>query len=170
VTRPQSTIRLHAQFATDGTPARVGADLPKVDEKTVCLQMVARCERQPAQMLILIGDKNFRGQQFGSSEADLAALDAQIHRPRRSDERGRGPHLAPIRQRSESIFSTAKDILPPTPLRPHAQQPARPPGDALRRPGRRRRAQPPPRPTQPLAGLLHHLSAWHNSSRVGDQY
>lgn len=59
-------------------------------------------------MLILIGDKNFRGKHF---EADLAALDAQIHRPRRKDERGRGPHLAPIRQRIESIFWTAKDIL-----------------------------------------------------------
>jgi hypothetical protein len=59
-------------------------------------------------MLILIGDKNFRGVQF---EADLAALDATILRPRRKDEQGRGPHLAPIRQRIESIFWTAKDIL-----------------------------------------------------------
>jgi hypothetical protein len=81
---------------------------PKVDEKLVCLEMVARCERRPGQMLILIGDKNFRGQQF---EADLAALDATIQRPRRKDEPGRGPHLAPIRQRIESIFWTAKDIL-----------------------------------------------------------
>jgi DDE family transposase len=32
-------------------------------------------------------------------------------RPRRKDERGRGPHLAPIRQRIESIFQTCKDIL-----------------------------------------------------------
>ena len=70
--------------------------------------MVARCERQPGQMLILIGDKNFRGVQF---EADLAALDAKIQRPRRKDEPGKGPHLAPIRQRIESIYWTAKDIL-----------------------------------------------------------
>ena len=59
-------------------------------------------------MLIVVGDKNFCGRQF---EADLHALDAQIHRPRRKDENGRGPHLAPIRQRIESIFFTAKDIL-----------------------------------------------------------
>ena len=59
-------------------------------------------------MLIVVGDKNFCGRQF---EADLRALDAQIHRPRRKDENGRGPHLAPIRQRIESIFFTAKDIL-----------------------------------------------------------
>ena len=70
--------------------------------------MVARCERQPGQMLILIGDKNFRGKDF---EAELAALDATIHRPRRKDEPGRGPHLAPIRQRIESIFQTCKDIF-----------------------------------------------------------
>jgi hypothetical protein len=81
---------------------------PKIDEKLVCLQMVARCERQPGQVLILIGDKNFRGKDF---EADLATLNAKIHRPRRKDEPGKGPHLAPVRQRIESIFWTCKDIL-----------------------------------------------------------
>jgi hypothetical protein len=101
-------FRLHALFALDGTPRALALTSPKIDEKTVCLQLVARCERQPGQMLILIGDKNFRGTQF---EADLAALDAQILRPRRKDEKDRGPHLAPIRQRIESIFWTAKDIL-----------------------------------------------------------
>jgi hypothetical protein len=101
-------FRLHALFALDGTPRALALTSPKIDEKTVCLGLVARCERQPGQMLILIGDKNFRGQQF---EADLHALDASIQRPRRKDEKGRGPHLAPIRQRIESIFWTAKDIL-----------------------------------------------------------
>jgi hypothetical protein len=101
-------FRLHALFASDGTPRALALTSPKIDEKTVCLQLVARCERQPGQMLILIGDKNFRGRQF---ETDLAQLGATIHRPRRKDEPGRGPHLAPIRQRIESIFWTAKDIL-----------------------------------------------------------
>jgi len=101
-------FRLHALFAPDGTPRALALTSPKIDEKIVCLQMVARCERQSGRMLILIGDKNFRGKQF---EADLAELDATIHRPRRKDEKGRGPHLAPIRQRIESIFWTAKDIL-----------------------------------------------------------
>ncbi len=32
-------------------------------------------------------------------------------RPRRKDETGRGPHLAPIRQRIESIFQTCKELL-----------------------------------------------------------
>ena len=92
----------------DGTPRALALTSPKIDEKVVCLQMVARCERQPGQMLILIGDKNFRGKDF---EAELAKLDATIHRPRRKDESGRGLHLAPVRQRIESIYWTAKDIL-----------------------------------------------------------
>ena len=101
-------FRLHALFAMDGTPRALALTSPKIDEKIVCLQMVARCERQSGQMLILIGDKNFRGEQF---EANLATLDAHILRPQRKDEPSRGPHLAPIRQRIESIFWTTKDIL-----------------------------------------------------------
>jgi Transposase DDE domain len=101
-------FRLHALFAPDGTPRALALTSPKLDEKLVCLQLVTRCERQPGQALILIGDKNFRGKDF---ETELAKLEATIMRPRRKDERGRGPHLAPIRQRIESIFQTCKDIL-----------------------------------------------------------
>jgi hypothetical protein len=134
-------FRLHALFTPDGTPRALALTSPKIDEKLVCLQMVARCEREPGQMLVLIGDKNFRGKEF---EAELAALDASIIRPRRKDEKrhtvtptapttsstpalrpasqitpqphpttshGHEPHLAPIRQRIESIFWTFKDIL-----------------------------------------------------------
>jgi Transposase DDE domain len=101
-------FRLHALFALDGTPRALALTSPKIDEKLVCLQLVARCERAPGQMLIVIGDKNFRGKDF---EAELATLDAQIMRPRRKDEPRHGPHLAPIRQRIESIFWTCKDIL-----------------------------------------------------------
>jgi hypothetical protein len=101
-------FRLHTLFAMDGTPRAMALTSPKIDEKEVCLQLVARCQRQPGQFLTLIGDKNFRGKQF---EADLAALDAAIQRPRRKDEPGKGLHLAQIRQRVESIYWTAKDIL-----------------------------------------------------------
>jgi hypothetical protein len=127
-------FRLHALCAPDGTPRALALTSPKIDEKLVCLQMVARCERAPGQLLVLIGDKNFRGRQF---ETELAALDATILRPRRQDEktttptpssatpafrpasqitaqpntRSNEPHLAPIRQRIESIFWTFKDIL-----------------------------------------------------------
>ena len=54
------------------------------------------------------GDKGYAGRTFA---AEVAARDATIVRPRRSDEPGRGPHLAPIRQRIESIFWTCKDLL-----------------------------------------------------------
>jgi hypothetical protein len=101
-------FRLHALFAPDGTPRALALTSPKIDEKLVCLQLVARCERQPGRAIMLVGDKNFRGKTF---ETELAALDATIHRPRRKDETRRGPHLAPIRQRIESIFWTCKDIL-----------------------------------------------------------
>jgi Transposase DDE domain len=101
-------FRLHALFAADGTPRALALTSPKIDEKLVCLELVARCERQPGQAIILIGDKNFRGKDF---ETELANLDATILRPRRTDEPGRGPHLARVRQRIESIFQTAKDIL-----------------------------------------------------------
>ena len=101
-------FRLHALFAPDGTPRALALTSPKTDEKLVCLEMVARCERHPGRPLILIGDKNFRGKDF---ETELANLQATIHRPRRKDETVRGPHLAPIRQRIESIFWTCKDLL-----------------------------------------------------------
>ena len=57
-------FRLHTLFALDGTPRALALTSPKVDEREVCLELVRRCERQPGQMLILIGDKNFRGKQL----------------------------------------------------------------------------------------------------------
>ena len=98
-------FRLHALFAPDGTPRALELTSPKLDEREVALRMLARCGRGGE---TLIGDKGYASRAF---EADVADLDAQILRPRRKDEPGRGPHLAPIRQRIESIFWTAKDIL-----------------------------------------------------------
>ena len=92
---------VHTLFAMDGTPRAMALTSPKVNEKEVCLQLVARCKRLPGQVLTLIGDKNFRGKQF---ETHLAALDAVIHWPRRKDEPGKELHLAPVRQRIESIY------------------------------------------------------------------
>jgi hypothetical protein len=56
----------------------------------------------------LIGDKGYAGRQFADQ---VARRQATIVRPCRKDEPGQGPHLASIRQRVESIFWTAKDIL-----------------------------------------------------------
>jgi Transposase DDE domain len=99
-------FRLHAIFAPDGTPRALALTSPKRGEREVALELLARCRRDGH--VTLIGDKGYAGREFASQVQDL---DAAIIRPRRKDEPGKGPHLAPIRQRIESIFWTCKDIL-----------------------------------------------------------
>jgi hypothetical protein len=79
---------------------------PKTSERDVCLTLLERCPRTGH--LYVLGDKGYAGRDF---ERAAAELDATIIRPRRKDEPGTGPHLAPIRQRVESIFQTCKDLL-----------------------------------------------------------
>jgi transposase len=99
-------FRLHALFALDGTPRALTLTSPKLDERDVALDMLTRCDRRGGETLL--GDKGYAGREFAQAVADL---DATIVRPNRKDEPGRGPHLAPIRQRIESIFWTCKDLL-----------------------------------------------------------
>jgi hypothetical protein len=99
-------FRLHAMFAMDGTPRALKLTSPKIDEREVALELLKRCRRQGGETLL--GDKGYAGRDFAQAVSDL---DATIIRPTRKDEPGRGPHLAPIRQRIESIFWTCKDIL-----------------------------------------------------------
>ena len=56
----------------------------------------------------MVGDKGYAGREF---EQQAASLDALIARPARRDEPQPRLHLAPIRQRIESIFWTCKDLL-----------------------------------------------------------
>jgi len=99
-------FRLHGLFACDGTPRALTLTSPKTGEREVCLNMLARLDRRGP--VTVIGDKGYAGRDF---ETQAAELGARIVRPRRKDEPGRGPHLAPIRQRVESIFWTGKDML-----------------------------------------------------------
>jgi hypothetical protein len=99
-------FRLHAIFAPDGTPRALELASPKLDERAVGLVLLERCRRQGGETLL--GDKGYAGREFA---AEVAARDATIVRPRRRDEPGEGPRLAPIRQRIESIFWTCKDLL-----------------------------------------------------------
>jgi len=99
-------FRLHGLFALDGTPRALMLTSPKTPERDVCLALLARCQRSGP--LCVVGDKGYAGQQF---ETATGRLDATIIRPRRKDEPAGGPHLAPIRQRVESIFQTCKDLL-----------------------------------------------------------
>jgi hypothetical protein len=56
----------------------------------------------------VIGDKGYAGREFAEA---VTRLEATIIRPARKDEPAGPVHLAPIRQRIESIFWTCKDIL-----------------------------------------------------------
>jgi hypothetical protein len=99
-------FRLHAIFAPDGTPRALELASPKVDEREVGLVLLERCRLQGGETLL--GDKGYAGREFA---AKVTQRGATVVRPRRKDESGQGPHLAPIRQRIESIFWTCKDLL-----------------------------------------------------------
>ncbi len=99
-------LRLHTLMAPDGTPRAMALTSPKEGEREVCLRLLARVNRTGP--ITVLGDKGYAGVEF---EADAAALGARIVRPRRKDEPEGGLHLAPLRQRIESIYWTAKDIL-----------------------------------------------------------
>ena len=99
-------FRLHAIFAPDGTPRALELASPKRDERDIGLVLLDRCRRNGGETLL--GDKGYAGREF---ETAVSERDATIVRPRRKDEPGDGPHLAPIRQRIESIFWTCKDLL-----------------------------------------------------------
>lgn len=99
-------LRLHTLMAPDGTPRAMALTSPKEGEREVCLRLLERVNRSGP--LTVLGDKGYAGAEF---QADAAALGATVVRPRRCDERGSGPHLAPLRQRIESIYWTCKDIL-----------------------------------------------------------
>ena len=99
-------VRLHAIFAADGTPRALEIASPKKDEREVGLGLLESCQREGGE--ILLCDKGYAGREFASAVDDLHAT---VVRPRRKDEPGEGPHLAPLRQRIESIFATCKDVL-----------------------------------------------------------
>ena len=99
-------FRLHCLFALDGTPRALELASPKASEREVCLAMLHRVRRRNP--LVVVGDKGYAGRDFEQAARDL---DTTVCRPRRKDEPGQGLHLAPIRQRIESIFQTCKDLL-----------------------------------------------------------
>lgn len=99
-------FRLHAIFAPDGTPRALELTSPKIDERDVALVLLERCQRRGGETLL--GDKGYAGRDFAAA---VSQRNATIVRPRRKNEPGTGPHLAPIRQRIESIFWTCKDLL-----------------------------------------------------------
>jgi len=99
-------FRLHCLFAPDGTPRAFTLASPKRDEREVGIELLERASRSGGETVI--GDKGYAGRDFAEA---ASVLEATIIRPARKDEPDCAIHLAPIRQRIESIFWTCKDIL-----------------------------------------------------------
>jgi len=98
-------MRLHLACAPDGTPraaALVGADRP---ERETALRLLPQALRGGE---TIVCDKGYAGREFADAVAQLGAT---VLRPPRRNEPQQGPHLAPIRQRIESVFYTCKDLL-----------------------------------------------------------
>jgi hypothetical protein len=98
-------VRLHLACAPDGTPraaAIVSADRP---EREVALTLLPRALRGGE---TIICDKGYAGRAFADQVSQLGGT---VLRPARRNEPQQGPHLAPIRQRIESVFWTCKDLL-----------------------------------------------------------
>lgn len=98
-------FRFHLLAAPDGTPRAFTLADPARGEREVALELLERAAHGGE---LLVCDKGYAGREFAAGAADL---DVVVVRPARKDEPGRGPHLAPIRQRIESIFWTCKDLL-----------------------------------------------------------
>jgi hypothetical protein len=97
--------RLHLACAPDGTPraaALVSADRP---EREVALTLLPRAL---AGGETIVCDKGYAGREFADNVSGLGAI---VLRPPRATEPQTGVHLAPIRQRIESVFWTCKDLL-----------------------------------------------------------
>lgn len=98
-------MRLHLLCAPDGTPR--AATLVSADraERDVALPLLARALHGGE---TIVCDKGYAGREFEQAVSELGGL---IVRPARKDEPRTGVHLAPIRQRIESVFLTFKDLL-----------------------------------------------------------
>jgi len=98
-------MRLHLACSPDGTPraaALVAADRP---EREVALTLLPRALTGGE---TIVCDKGYAGREFAAAVAQLGAI---LLRPPRTTEPPTGIHLAPIRQRIESVFWTCKDLL-----------------------------------------------------------
>jgi len=99
-------FRLHLLAGLDGTPRAIELAPAKVDGREVALELLARTPRRGGE--VLLADKGYAGRQFASA---AAGLDVLVARPARADESENGVHLAPIRQRIESIIWSLKGTL-----------------------------------------------------------
>jgi transposase len=99
-------MRLHLLAAPDGTPRAAILAPADQKERDVALRMLPIGLRGGE---TIIADKGYAGKDFAATITQR--FGAILLRPRRQNEPGHGPHLAPIRQCIESIFWTLKDQL-----------------------------------------------------------
>ena len=97
--------RLHLLCAPDGTPRAVQLAPADRPEREVALALFGRALRGGE---TIVCDKGYAGRDFARRARELGGI---IVRPARKNEPQKGPHLAPIRQRIESVFWTCKDLL-----------------------------------------------------------
>jgi Transposase DDE domain len=99
-------MRLHLLAAPDGTPRAAILAPADQKEREVALRLLPLGLRGGE---VIVADKGYAGKDFETTVAER--FGALLLRPARKDEPDKGPHLAPIRQRIESIFWTLKDRL-----------------------------------------------------------
>jgi hypothetical protein len=98
-------MRLHAAFGADGTPRSLRLTAADRPEREVALELLPSALRGGE---TVIADKGYAGRDFA---AEVGAMGAIMVRPARADEPENAIHISGIRQRIESIFWTAKDLL-----------------------------------------------------------
>jgi hypothetical protein len=98
-------FRLHLVAAPDGTPRAAILAPADQKERDVALRLLPRALHGGE---LVIADKGYAGKEF---EHAVSEMGARLLRPARKNEPPNGLHLSGIRQRIESIFWTAKDLL-----------------------------------------------------------
>jgi hypothetical protein len=98
-------MRLHLACAPDGTPRAAVLTAADRPEREVALTLLPRALKGGE---TIVCDRGYAGHDFARAVAELGA---RVLRPARKGEPQQTPHLAPIRQRIESVFFTCKDLL-----------------------------------------------------------
>lgn len=98
-------MRLHLLCAPDGTPRAATLAAADRPERDVALGLLSR---SLAGGETIVCDKGYAGREFEHAVKELGGM---VVRPARKDEPDTHIHLAPIRQRIESVFLTFKDLL-----------------------------------------------------------
>jgi len=98
-------MRLHLACAPDGTPRAAALTAADRSEREIALTLLPRALNGGE---TIVCDRGYAGHEFARAVAELGAT---VLRPARKGEPHKTPHLAPIRQRIESVFFTCKDLL-----------------------------------------------------------